>query len=227
MIHETDAIRRRLRTPRAAAVAGVLFALLLMSSQALIWTSIPPNPWGSTMDMFRQSKQLAIALNLVPFAGIAFLWFIAVVRDRIGDLEDRFFSTVFLGSGLLYLAMLFVAAATAGALVGLLTILPDSAATSAAYFFGRGEIYRITTIYSTRMAGVFMMSTSTIFLRTEVAPRWLAFAGFLLALTLLVSIGSVQWIGAVFPLWVLLISLCILVQNRRGWREKQQLAISN
>lgn len=33
-------------------------------------------------------------------AGIAFLWFIGVIRDRSGAHEDRFFATVFLGSGL-------------------------------------------------------------------------------------------------------------------------------
>ena len=52
-------------------------------------------------------------MNLIPFAGIAFLWFIGVLRDRIGEREDRFFATVFLGSGLLFVAMLFVAAAIA------------------------------------------------------------------------------------------------------------------
>ena len=63
---------------------------------------------------------MAIALNLVPFAGIAFLWFIGVLRDRIGEREDRFFATVFLGSGLLFVAMIFVAAGIGGALEELL-----------------------------------------------------------------------------------------------------------
>ena len=54
---------------------------------------------------------------MVPFAGIAFLWFIGVVRDRIGEREDKFFATVFLGSGLLFVAMLFAAAAVLGGLI--------------------------------------------------------------------------------------------------------------
>jgi hypothetical protein len=53
----------------------------------------------------------------VPFAGIAFLWFIGVIRDRLGDHEDRFFASVFLGSGLIFLATVFVAMAIAGALL--------------------------------------------------------------------------------------------------------------
>ena len=46
------------------------------------------------------------ALYLAPFAGIAFLWFVAVIRDQIGDREDRFFATVFFGSGILFVALL-------------------------------------------------------------------------------------------------------------------------
>ena len=60
---------------------------------------------------------MLFAFGLVPFAGIGFLWFVAVLRDRVGDAEDRFFATVFLGSGLLFVAMLFVASAVAASLV--------------------------------------------------------------------------------------------------------------
>jgi len=214
MIPDHELIRERLRTPRAAAVAGVLFSVLLMTSQVLIWLSIPSDPWSPAIEALRQSRALAVAINLVPFAGIAFLWFLAVVRDHIGEFEDRFFATVFLGSGLLYVAMMFIAAATAGALLALLANVPDTQAASSAYLFGRAEVYRITTIYSTRMAAVFMMSSSTIFLRTKVSPRWLAVTGYVLALVLLLSIGSIKWVAAIFPLWVLLISSYILAQ---GW----------
>src|SRR5512143_3121895 len=99
--------RSRLTTPRAAAVAGVLFSFLLIAALVLIRISIPtdvraPGDWLAT-----GARRVELALNLVPFAGIAFLWFIGVVRDRLGEYEDRFFATVFLGSGLLFLAMLF------------------------------------------------------------------------------------------------------------------------
>ena len=60
---------------------------------------------------------VSIALHLLPFAGIAFLWFVGVVRDRLGENEDRFFATVFLGSGLLFVAMLFCAGALAAGLL--------------------------------------------------------------------------------------------------------------
>jgi hypothetical protein len=50
---------------------------------------------------------VALAMILVTFAGIAFLWFIGVLRDRFGQLGDRFFATVF-SAGLLFLSMLFI-----------------------------------------------------------------------------------------------------------------------
>jgi hypothetical protein len=211
---EAELIRRRLNTPRAAAIAGIVFSVLLMTSQILIWQSVPPDPMVASAEIVRHSREVVLALNLLPFAGIAFLWFIAVVRDRLGELEDRFFATVFLGSGLLYVAMMFTATAIAGALVGLLINQQTTGQISApVYLLGRGEIYRFMSLFATKMAGVFMMSGSTIFLRTRVVPCWLAFTGYVLAAGLLVSIGVVTWIPAVFPLWVMLISVCILLQQ--------------
>jgi hypothetical protein len=173
---EVETIRQSIRTPRAAAIAGILFALLLITSQSLIWLSIPADPLASSLDIVRHSKTITTALNLLPFAGIAFLWFMAVVRDRLGELEDRFFTTVFLGS-LLYVAMIFTAAAIAGALIGLLTDGPDSLTTSGVYALSRAEIYRFMSLFATKMAAVFMMSGSTIFVRTRIVPRSLALPG--------------------------------------------------
>jgi hypothetical protein len=210
---QTDLIRQSMKTPRAAAIAGIIFSLLLMTSQVLIWLSVPPDPTAAATEIVRHSKEVVLALNLLPFAGIAFLWFIAVVRDRLGDLEDRFFSTVFLGSGLLYVAMIFTATAIAGAVVGLLTTEQSAGAISPVYLLGRAEIYRFTSLFGTKMSAVFMASASTIFLRTRVLPRWIAFSGYVLSAGLLLSIGIVPGIPAVFPLWVMLVSICILRQG--------------
>ena len=216
MDQEVELIRRSLKTPRAAGIAGIIFSLLLITSQVLIRLSIPSDPLASPLELVRHSKTVIFALNLLPFAGIAFLWFIAVVRDRLGELEDRFFATVFLGSGLLYVAMLFVAASIAGALVGLLASDSGGLTTSTTYALGRVEIYRILNIFAARMAAVFMGSTSTIFLRTGILPRWVAFFGYALSAALILGGGSVTWIIMVFPVWVALISVCILIQNRHS-----------
>jgi hypothetical protein len=110
MAHQEPITGTSLRTPRAAAAAGIVFSLLLGLALVLLIISAPPDTAteGAWLTDTSQRATIALALNLVPFAGIAFLWFIGVVRDRIGQREDRFFASVFLGSGLLFVAMLFV-----------------------------------------------------------------------------------------------------------------------
>jgi hypothetical protein len=216
MIREPGLIRERMRTPRAAAVAGIIFSVLLMASFSLVRMSIPANPLSEATGFIEHAKAISLALNLLPFAGIAFLWFIAVLRDRLGELEDRFFATVFLGSGLLFVGMIFTSAAMAG---GLITILAHDSARliqSGSYALERAEAYQTLNIYAVKMAGVFMMATCTISLRTRTLPRWMPLLGYGLALILLLSVGTVEWILLVFPLWVLLISIYILIENLRG-----------
>src|SRR3984893_6364923 len=112
-----DRARARLKTPKAAAIAGIIFSVLLIAILWLLRRSVPADPLDSGAWIATQSGAVIVALNLVPFAGVAFLWFIGVLRDRLGELEDRFFATVYLGSALLFLAMLFVAASIAGAVM--------------------------------------------------------------------------------------------------------------
>src|SRR5580693_5334375 len=145
-----------LRTPRAAAVAGIVFSVLLISALVLLRISVPahadvPGEWLT--DSWRRTA-VAIALNLVPFAGIAFLWFVGVIRDRIGELEDRFFATVFLGSGLVFVAMFFVAAALAGGLVDAAAAHPSSTG-SDTLSLGRDSTTILLNVYAMRMAAVF------------------------------------------------------------------------
>jgi hypothetical protein len=217
MSQELDLTRSRLTTPRAAAIAGILFSVLLITSVILIRLSIPADPHDAGQWLAGNWRPIELALNLLPFAGIAFLWFIGVVRDRLGEHEDRLFASVFLGSGLLFLAMMFASAAMAGG-----TLIASSASAtpltdSPTYLFARAATYVILNTYAIKMSGVFMISTGTLFLRTRVAPRWMALLGYALALLLLVSISRVSWIILVFPLWILLISVYILIENyRRG-----------
>jgi type IV secretory pathway TrbD component len=149
----------------------------------------------------------------LPFAGIAFLWFIGVLRDRIGAHEDRFFATVFLGSGLLFLAMLFASSAMAGGALMVYGTEPGKLMGSGLYLFGRTVTYQIMHVYALKMAAVFMVSTCTLSIRTGIFPRWMALLGYALAVLLLFSVRYRHWIPLVFPLWVLLISVHILLAN--------------
>ena len=215
MQQELTATRQRLTTPRAAAVAGILFSVLLIISLTLVRISVPADPQDAGVWLASSGKNVRLALNLLPFSGVAFLWFIGVVRDRLGEYEDRLFSTVFLGSGLLFLAMMFASAATAGGVITAFGTMPQQIIDTGLYGYGRATTYELMNTYAIKMAGVFMISSCTLFLRLKLAPRWMVLLGYLLALFLLLSIGFISWISVVFPLWVLLISVYILIENFR------------
>jgi len=159
-------------------------------------------------------KAVRLAMNLVPFAGIAFLWFIGVLRNRLGALEDQFFATVFLGSGLLFVGSLFASAAAAGALLEVTPTVNIQQADDETYHFVRHLSYTFLNVFAIKMAGAFMFSTCTIALRTALFPRWVAFSGFLCGVVLLVVISNWLWIALLFPLWILLVSVQILVADR-------------
>ncbi len=129
---------KRLTTPRAAAIAGILFAILFAASVALIRISLPPGPVDGTLWQENQANLLRVGLILMPFVGISFLWFVGVVRDRLGVYEDQFFSTIFYGSALLFLAMVFSATAVTGGIATAYAANPDLLNTSEIYSFSRG-----------------------------------------------------------------------------------------
>jgi hypothetical protein len=217
MTSQTRFDRKELKTPRSAAIAGIIFALLLISSMILIRFSLTAHPDRSA-EWFKDSAlsfRILIGLNMLPFAGIAFLWFIGVIRDLIGEREDKFFATVFLGSGLIFVAMLFAAAAVAGGLLSSLSIQSGSEPGPEMLAFGRAVTYSILYVFAMKMAGVFMISTTTMGLRAEVIPRWLGWLGYAFSAVLLVSITYWEWMVLLFPIWVLIFSTNILVRNYR------------
>jgi hypothetical protein len=212
---DQDPRARQLRTPRAAAVAGIIFSVLMISVLVLLRISVPPHlgAGGTWLSDAGKRATVAVALNLVPFAGIAFLWFIGVVRSRVGEREDRFFATVFLGSGLLFVAMLFVAAAISGSLIaGASAGLPDSGT----LVLARNITSSLLNVYAMRMAAVFTLTTVTIARRTQIVSPWLTRAGLVCALVLLIGIGISPWVELVFPAWILALSLEILLASLRG-----------
>src|SRR3954470_10416002 len=148
--------REAIRTPRAAAVAGIVFAVLLTATFVLVHSALHGQP-DDASDWLRDGGRrdsFVVALHLLPFAGIAFLWFIGVLRDRIGSGEDRFFATVFLGSGLLFVAMFFVSGAVAG---GLISTAAEASTGSlgSVWPFGRRTAASLAAVYGLRMAAVF------------------------------------------------------------------------
>jgi len=202
------------RAPRSAGLAGIAFSLLFLGFAVL--TAARP-PAGLTeaglVAWFEQTAMGPVtlaALYVAPFAGIAFLWFLAVIRDRIGAREDRFFSTVFLGSGLIFVAMFWAAAAVLASLVAAEPLDAAPPLDAGRLETIRSLAFSFLFVLAARAAAVFMIVTSTNALRTAIFPRWLIIAGYVIAIVMLLSLAALQWVVLLFPAWVFVISLYIL-----------------
>ena len=204
-------------------MAGVLFALLFGATLILIRVKMPEGVGDSTEWLDSQKDGILTATKLMPFAGITFLWFIGVVRDNLGRYEDRFFASVVLGSGLLFLAMMFVSTAVAAALVVTNAGVTDPAAHVEVIAFGRMIVVSAAKTCAIRMAAVFMISLATIWLKTGLMPRWLVAVSYLVALGLLIAGDVSMWLTLAFPVWVLIVSALILL--RAGYIDEQRAAL--
>jgi hypothetical protein len=188
----------------------VLFAVLFGAAIILIRSSLPEGVQPGSRWIDTGSDKIKLASELMPFAGICFLWFIGVVRANLGRFEDKFFATVTLGSGLLFLAMMFAASAVG---VGLVESRHYSVGgTGEVGIFGQMLLLNLSKTYALRMAAVFMMSLATIWLRTGLMPRWLVAVSYLAALTLIIGGDTTMWLTLAFPVWVLIVSVLFLVR---------------
>jgi len=208
---------RAVEAPPAAGVAGLVFAVLFVASVVLLHRQ-PDSE--STADEIRAwylgenaSRVGLVGLYLVPFAGIAFLWFLAVLRHHVSALEDRFFDTVLTGSGILFIAMLFATAASAGSLVAAVKFRDAPVPGPEAVGVARSLAYTFFYVYALRAAAVFMVVASTIGRRSGGLPRWLTLAGYVVAVVLLLSVSYAPLVALLFPAWVAAASIVFLTRN--------------
>jgi hypothetical protein len=222
-------VRREVRSPRSAALAGILFSLLIMTSMILLYNSATASladigsEWLETW-----SGAATVVLVLVPFAGIAFLWFTGVIRDLLGDREDRFFATIFFGSGIILVVMLFTWAAAFGAILGTYAVAADVLVDNDIFIYGIVFMNQIIGNYFLRMAAVYMLSIGSLWIRTDVMPRWLVIVTYVVALGFLLFAGILREARFIFPAWVFVVSVYILVLNYRRTQEgKDELSVDD
>ena len=212
-------VRRQVRSPRSAALAGILFSLLMIASMILLRSGAIVDPAQVDAEWLEAgSAATSVVLVLIPFAGIAFLWFTGVMRDLLGDLEDKFFATVFLASGIILVVMMYVWAAAYGAIFGTYKAAADVLTDLDLFVYATSFTNQIIGNYLLRMAGVYMMSTASLWTRTSAVPRWLSIITFIVALGFLLFAGALRWARFLFPAWVLLVSVYILILNYRRTR---------
>lgn len=208
---------KALRTPRAAGVAGIIAAVLLGAVMVLVRMAIPTHAVTAATWIADSSAHnaLKVALALLPFGAISFLWFVGVLRDHIGDKEDRFFATVLLGGGLLFVAVVLVYGAVASAFLATVDSGSPPSQQEPFWRFGRDLTVSLLGDYASRMAGVFTLTATTIGTRLGILPRWLSLLGYLVGLVLLVFVSSFAGLEIVFPCWVLVFGVFLITARPR------------
>lgn len=211
-----DRLQREIRSPRAAAFAGIGYTILMITGMLLTASIAQVRLEDITPELLESwSKTAKLIILLVPFAGIAFLWFTGVIRDILGEREDRFFSTLFYGSAIIQVVLLFIWGAIFAAIMATKSLMVVEATDARMYLFGFALMNEIIGNYALRMAGVYMTAINSLWSKTGLMPRWITIVTYILAFGFLLAAERFREARFIFPVWVLVVSVYILIINFR------------
>jgi hypothetical protein len=204
------------RSVEAAALAGLAHAALFIVARVLM-LRIPQPGDPAVSEWYASSgnqRSLIVALNLITIGSIAFVWFVAVIRRRVGERENRFFGTVFLGSALLTVAIWMIGAlllATPAVDAYLFGTEQNTQSVSGWQAAGQAAI----TIVGPRLEAVFIISTTTVARLSGAFPRSLVVAGYAAGLVLMVAPVPSDMLPRVFSAWEIWVAGALLVRRRQ------------
>lgn len=209
-------IPRALRSIEAAAIAGLLHSGLSLFATSLFLSAPDPADGDQMITEWYlddgNQRRLILAVNLLTISSIMFIWFVAVIRRRVGERENRFFGTVFFGSAVLLTsawlaaAVLFAAPAVAAQTFD---VVPGAGTVAMSQAAG----ITMASIVATRLEAVFIISTTTVGRLSAVFPRWLVVVGYVVGLILLLMPVPNVVLTWVFPVWVALVSVMLLIRR--------------
>jgi hypothetical protein len=212
-----DRARHVLTSEEWAGIEGLAAAILmalsiyLIERQPGVGTASRDLSWYGDPDN-RFWVELGLELGAVGM--VTFLWFIAVIRRRLGDREDQFFATVFLGSGIAFVILATTAAVCAAAPTLVVHFGGEESLSDSTLALAQGLWFGLWGIGASRFAGVFMAATSTLGLRFGALPTWLAWTGFVLGLLLVITGAFAGPLDFLFPTWLALVSITLLFSPR-------------
>lgn len=212
---------RSLRTARSVAIAGIIFAVTLTATLYLFRSAFPFDA-SLTTSQVPSAEDISrgrVALILMPYVGISFLWFMGSLNYSIGHADTRLFTTVFVASGILFVAVCFVAGAVGAAE---LSALEGGVDTSQGGRYIPGMTVNVLLInYAARMAAVFCLAISAFGRLRRLLPAWLSWLGTATGIFLLLVPFGVPHVQFVFPAWVAILSVYLFVANPGAqWRER-------
>jgi hypothetical protein len=209
------------KTIRLVAGMGSLHALLFLLSYWLVTSTPGASAADQELLAFygsgKERRLILVGLYVMPFAGIAFLWFSVALRAWIRSgarRADQLLSDVQLAAGILYVALFFVAAAAGSAMAVSIQFAHSAVDPSLARQlpqYGR----TVLIVFAMRMAAMFVFTTSRLGWMTGLLPRWFLFVGLGVGLFLLLSATFSRALVLVFPLWLLVLCALLLAGARR------------
>lgn len=209
-------LRSRLASVEAAAVAGIVCGV----SWALSLAGLLSAPGiGATerevAEHYGEPGNATAALvwsQVLVLATIAFLWFVGVVRGRVGDREPKLFGTVFLGASVLLAGLLFSGGALLAA-PAVLVAVGDTAPDPGSTALMRSAAAVVLSVFLPRVATLVMFSTATLARATGALPRWLVVITYLLGAFELVNVTVSTPTVFLVPAWIALVSVVLLVRH--------------
>jgi len=224
------AVNQPLAVRRAAmrtAALGIAYSVLYLFTVLFIKSRLPPIGASDqeVISFYSDSNErraiLFAGLYLVPFTGIAFIWFIVTLRMWVtasASRENVLFSNVQLVSGIIFTALFFVAGASMSVTAATVELSDGPIDPLVARQFPQyGSM--ILLVFAMRMAAMFVLATSTITRTTGILPKWFAYLSIVMALGLLLSVSLSPWLVIVFPTWVLVCCAMLLDRARRIPRD--------
>lgn len=159
-----------------------------------------------------RTDDVGFLLASMTIGSIAYLWFVGVIRSRLGYREIRLVGTVFFGASVLFTALLMVASSALAApslLVEFGGQAPDPGAAALLRAFNAG----ILAVFAPRVATLVMFSTATLARRAGVWPRWLVVGTYVVGVIEFVNVTLSTPMVYVFPAWIAVVSLVVIVRH--------------
>ena len=209
-------LRAALASVEAAAVAGIVCAAgWSIALRGLLATPAIDAGAEEIRSFYADPANLPNALLLLQvmaLATLAFLWFIGVVRGRLGDAEPRLFGTVFLGGGILVAGLMLVGAAALAAPSVLVSLggptpEPEDVGMTRALAVG------LLAVFAPRAATLVILSTAALGRVTRALPRWLVWLSYVVGIAEFVNVTVSTPTIYVFPAWIALVSVVLLVRR--------------
>ena len=226
-----DHLARR-HAARLTSVLGIAFAVLFLVGLAMLnRTPGPRSTDQELVDFYASGAQRAIVLSglyLLPLAAVAFLWFIAALRqwmEMSSRTIDRLLATVQMMSGVAFITLAFAAA---GAATIVATSVELANLPTDPFVARQFPLYSRTLliVFGMRMAAIFVTTTAKLGHEAQLLPRWFVFGSYGVAAALFLVATLNVWLVVVFPLWVLVLNGIIWFHTRTAAQEPVAAASS-